>query len=372
MSTLSDRRAFLRRGVGLAAFGLAVPTVLSACSDDDSDTATTSTGSAATTGPADYGDISFRLSYTQGVAFAGTYIAVSDGLYGKQGFGDVTLIPGGPSATPSPTDVGTGKAFLGVASTPDQVAAARLNNGAKVKIVGALYQKNSYAITSLTSAPISRPADMVGRKIGVQAVNTTVWEAFLAAAGIDADDVTAVPVQYDPTPLTTGEVDGWFSYVTNEPITLAAKGHQVTTMLLADNGYPLVAQVYIAQDSSISDRREELKAALKAEISGWVTQATTPSRGVDLTLQTYAKDAGLNKDVVTKVADVQNGLILTAGTRTAGLLTVSDALVDTNIRTLAASGYEIDAADLFDLSLLDEIYQESPELISGLPAVPAS
>ncbi|MBX6387991.1 MAG: ABC transporter substrate-binding protein [Frankia sp.] len=361
-----DRRTVLRRGAGLAVLGAAAPTLLAACGDDDSDTG------SAPAGGGGLGDISVRLSYTPGVAFAGTYIAVSDKLYEQAGFGEVTLIPGGPSATPSPTDVGTGKAFLGVASTPDQVAAARLNNGAKVKIVGALYQKNSYAVTSLADAPITTPADLVGRRIGVQAVNTTVWEAFLTSAGIDPGDVNVVPVQFDPTPLTTGEVDGWFSYATNEPIALALKGFEVETMLLADHGYPLVAQVYLARDDTISDERDRLRAALKAEIAGWVTQVTNPARGVDLTLNTYARDAGLDPELVTKVAEVQNTLILTSDTKESGLLTISDELIETNLATLAAGGSKIEAADLFDLSLLDEIYRESPELISDLPAVPAS
>ena len=366
MPTTHDRRAFLRRSAGLAAFALVGPTLLSACSDDDSQ------GSAGSSGAGSFGDIAFRLSYTPGVAFAGTFIAVSDKLYEQAGFGKVELIPGGPSATPAPTDIGTGKAFLGVASTPDQVAAARLNNGAKVKIVGALYQKNSYAITSMADRPITRPADLVGRRIGVQAVNTMVWEAFLATAGIDPGDVTVVSVQYDPTPLTQGEVDGWFSYVTNEPITLRAKGHEVATMLLADHGYPLVAQVYIARDDSIAKERDKLRAALTAEIRGWAKQVASPQTGVDLTLNTYARDAGLNPETTREIAEVQNTLILTDDTRANGLLTMTDELVATNIDTLAASGMRIGADELFDLSLLEEIYQADPGLVSSLPAVPTA
>ena len=65
---------------------------------------------------------------------------------------------------------------------------------------------------------------MKGKKIGVQAVNEPVWNAFLKAAKIDPGDVTKVPAQFDPQPLVAGEVDGWFSFFTNEPNLLQHAG----------------------------------------------------------------------------------------------------------------------------------------------------
>ena len=74
---------------------------------------------------------------------------------------------------------------------------------------------------------------MKGKKIGVQATNEAVWNAFLKANKIDAGSITKVPVQFDPTPLTTGEVDGWFSFVTNEPNDLKYNKHFDTVTFLS-------------------------------------------------------------------------------------------------------------------------------------------
>ena len=38
-----------------------------------------------------------------------------------------------------------------------------------------------------------------------------------------SSSIKVVPVQFDPTPLTQGTVDGWFSFITNEPIELKLK-----------------------------------------------------------------------------------------------------------------------------------------------------
>lgn len=385
MNLVSSRRELLRQAVGASVVAAGMPAILAACGGDDSGTESTTTGAAATTGapatsgaaattaPAttvpDRGTLDFRLSYTPGVGFSGTYLAIKAGAYERAGFSSVNLIPGGPSATPSPVDVATGKAFVGIASTPDQVVAARLNGGANVKIIGGLYQKNPYCVTSLAAKPIKTAQDMVGKTIGVQAVNETVWNAFLVAAGIDPSSVSAVPVQFDPTPLTTGDVDGWFSFVINEPVTLAAKGFEVETMLLADNGYPLVAQVYLATDDAIVDRRDDLVAVLGAEIEGWIESLRDAAAGPQLVIAEYAKDLGLDLAVQTTVSQTQNGLILTPDTKSSGLMTMTRELIDGNLGTLALSGLTITADELFDLSLLDEVYAARPELISALEAI---
>lgn len=353
--TIMARRAFLARSLGGLILLGGGSALLTSCSG----------GGATASGKE--GSVTFRLSYTHSVSFAGTYLAITEGFYAAQGIEMVELLEGGPTATPAPLDVGVGKALLGVASTPDQVATARINGGAAVKIIGALYQKNPYAVTSLSSAPIRTPQDLVGRTIGVQAVNETVWAAFLSGAGIDPASVTTVPVQFDPSPLTQGEVDGWFSFVTNEPVTLAAAGYDVETLLLADNGYPLVAQVYVADESSLSgERRADLVACLTAEVEGWIAAVTDPRQAAEITIEKYAPDLGLDLTVQTEIGRIQNGLIVTNDIRRAGLMTVTDDLVAQNLATLAASGLELTADELFDLSVLAEVYDTRPDLATAL------
>ena len=79
--------------------------------------------------------------------------------------------------------VAAGKAFVGI-SSPDITAAAILQ-GADLIIVGAQYQKNPFCIMSLATKPIHTPQDMIGKKIGVQSTNESVWKAFLKANNID-------------------------------------------------------------------------------------------------------------------------------------------------------------------------------------------
>ncbi|WP_101830441.1 ABC transporter substrate-binding protein [Frankia canadensis] len=327
--------------------------LLAACGSDDEDSSSSGSGS--------FGTLAIRLSWIKNVEFAGEYIADQRGYYKAAGFSGVNLIAGGPSATPQDTDVATGKAFIGI-SSPD-ITGNAITQGAPLKIIGAQYQKNPFAIMSLTKKPITSPQEMLGKKIGVQATNESVWTAFLKANKIDPSAITKVPVEFDPLPLTTGTVDGWFSFVTNEPNSLRVKGFDVTTFLLADHNYPLVSETFMVSDESIAKNRDKVKAALTAEIRGWKDATADPALGAKLAATVYGKDLGLDeKEQVLESTD-QNKLILTAETKKNGLFTVTDELVEENIATLKIAGVDLTADKLFDLSILRELYKEKPELI---------
>ncbi len=44
---------------------------------------------------------------------------------------------------------------------------------------------------------------------------------------------------------------------------------------------------------------------------------------------------------------------------------MTDELIEENIKALEQMGTSIKADDLFDLSLLKEVYEENPDLITG-------
>ncbi|MDX6222708.1 MAG: hypothetical protein QOD91_1762, partial [Frankiales bacterium] len=212
MPSSIDRRTLLRRGLQASGLVMTLP-LLEACGSSAKTNAAATSAPSATSGAAatgsaaaasssaaattaaavkDFGTIDYRLAWIKNVEFAGTYIADTKGYYKAEGFSKVNLIAGGPTAPPIETDVVTKKAFVGL-SAPDLVAAA-VKAGAKIKIIGAEYQKNPFAIMSMTKTAIKTPQDMIGKKIGVQAANESVWSAFLKANKIDPSKITKVPV----------------------------------------------------------------------------------------------------------------------------------------------------------------------------------
>jgi ABC-type nitrate/sulfonate/bicarbonate transport system substrate-binding protein len=356
-----DRRSFLRRG----AFGVAgvtmLPAVLAACGSDSnsSSAGAETTTSGAGGGTPDYGALDYQLSWIKNCEFAGEYLADTNGYYKAAGFSSVNLMAGGPNVQQDAV-VASGKAIICI-SAPD-IAASAINQGAPNIIIGAQYQKNPFCVMSLASNPIAKPEDMYGKKIGVQSVNEPVWNAFIKASGIDASKITKVPAQFDPQPLVNKEVDGWFSFITNEPNLLKSKGIDTVSFLLNDFGYPMVSEVYVVQTKSLKDDREKIKAILVADIKGWQDSYKDPAAAPKLVVTKYGKDLGLDEAEQVLESKAQNELIITDEIKANGLFTMTDKLIDETISTLGIAGITITKEKLFDLSLLAEIYQENPDL----------
>jgi ABC-type nitrate/sulfonate/bicarbonate transport system substrate-binding protein len=355
MSELVDRRLFLRRGA-LGAAGVAVlgSGILAGCGSDKP-----SAASGGSKSGADLGEMSLQLSWIEDVEFAGSYIADRKGYYTKAGFSSATLLPGGESVTQDAI-VATGKALAGI-SSPD-ITAANINKGADLIIVGAQYQQNPFCVMSLAKSPIKTPQDMIGKKIGVQATNDTVWAAFLKVNKIDPSQVNSIAAVTDPLQLTTGDVDGWFSFITNEPNLLKAKGFDTYLLQLQDYHYPLVSETYMVKKSAVKSSPDKIKAFLKAEIQGWHDALADPAEAAKYAATDFGKDQGLDVAEQTIAGKAQVPLFLTDDTRANGIFTVTDELVADTIKSLKLGGLSITAEKLFDFSLLNEVYKENPDL----------
>ncbi|GGG41743.1 hypothetical protein GCM10011374_00110 [Kocuria dechangensis] len=329
-------------------------------------TACGGTAGTASSGPeaSGHGTLDVNLSWIKNAEFAGEYFADSKGYYTEAGFDSVNLISGGPSGASTESMVLAGSALVGT-SSPLGVAPAIAEEEAPLKIIGTTYQKNPFTIISLGDAPIETPADLAGRRIGVQSgVNETLFDALLEVNGIDPAEVEKIPVQYDPQPLVNGEVDGFFGYSTNEAITLELAGQDVVNLPFADHGLPFVAESFVTTQDAIDNDREALKAFLEATIRGWQDAVADPEESARLAVEEYGADLGLDREKETRQAEIQNAeLVVSEETGENGLFTVSDELVAQNIEVLGVAGYPgLTAEDVFDLSLLDEVYAENPEL----------
>ncbi|WP_280470486.1 ABC transporter substrate-binding protein [Nocardia brasiliensis] len=349
-----NRRSLLRYSA-LASAALGGAGLLTACGDNAADSSGGSTPDGSK-----YGTVAVQLSWLKNIEFAGEYFADSKGYFKEAGFGSVNLIAGGAASTSVEAGLDTGKIWLGL-SAPQTTAKAVLE-GLPAKIIATTYQKNPFAIVSSAAKPIKTPADMKGRKIGVQDTNQLIFNALLTANGLKPSDVTIVPAQFDPTPLANGEVDGWVSYVTNEPITLTAKGFANTHFLFADYNLPLVAETLTVKQATIDKERDKLKAFLVAEIKGWKDAVANPAESARLAVEVYGKDQKLDLDEQTKEAVAQNDLVVSPDTAANGLLSMTDKLIEQNIAALRLADLDIKADQLFDLSVLREVFAEDPGL----------
>lgn len=354
------RRDFFRIA-GAGALALGSSSLLAACGS--------STTALSDIGDGTFAPVDLQLLWIKNVEFAGEYFAIEKGYYtaaGIKGMSTSNLLASSGSTTAEDV-VASGQALIGL-STPSATAPAILK-GAPLVTIASTYQKNPYCLLSLKErTPITSIEELKGKKVGVQAgANQVIWEGFLSANGLDTSDVTSIPTQYSIAPLESGKYDAHVAYLTNEPNLAETNGFTPVTLGFADHGLQFVSNTYIVTRDTLAGRRDVLKAFLTAEIKGWIDAVKNPEQSASYAVKKYGADQNL--DITEQIAEAkaQNGLIVSDETNANGLLTISDSLKEQNIRALADMGTKITADRLFDTSLLDEIYQENPELIVTLP-----
>ncbi|SDD47196.1 ABC transporter substrate-binding protein [Nocardioides lianchengensis] len=364
------RRLSARRStIAASAVSLVAVLALAGCGSDDS-SSTDAGGDGG--GDASYGEIDVQYSWIKNEEFSGEFYAYENGYYDEAGFDAVNGISG--------PDTGVAKLLSGTVDVAindaASVGAAIAEEEAPLKIVGATFQKNPFTILSLKDgADIATPQDLVGKKIGVQDSNANVFRAILAANDIDEKDVEVVPVDFDPTPLMNKDVDGFMAYLTNEALTVELAGYEITNLPYAENGVPYVAETFTVTDQTLAEDRDKVKAFLTAEIKGWSDVFQQPTDAtVDLITKYYNEAASDNAEGLESVfgaldpkktgmgLEASKLLISTPDTEANGLFTITDELQSQTVESLAAAGWEVSVEDLFDTSLIDEIYEENPDL----------
>lgn len=356
MGSPFSRRRFLHTGVAGGAVLLGGgATLLSACGGDDDDDTSSSGGGEG------FGEISVQLSWIKNIEFAGAYVADSEGYYEDEGFSKVTLIDG-PGDAIAPLVQGNVLVSYGGSET---VANAVLNDDAPLKVIGANFQKNPFCILYLAEDPLETPEAMKGKTIGVQTANEQIWQALLRANDLEEGDgpdkVKKVPVDFEPTPLENGEVDGFFSFITNEPNILRVKGLDVGTLNLQDTGITLYQQVYTVTEESFETRKDELVAYMRAESKGWQQAIADHDLAIRLTLETYGKDLELNPESQQLEIESQTELQQSDTTAEKGLFYMGDEDLEANIRVLGELGLDVDES-LYSNEILDEAYADGIEL----------
>jgi len=329
---------------------------LSACSSTSSASSDDSTAAA---GSADYGDITVQLSWLKNHEFSGYFEAVTDGYFSDAGFGDVELVAGGIGGVSAATALTSGTAWVGIGA-PADIAQANAE-GADLRIVATTYQKNPFTLVSADSDPIKTPKDLVGKTIAIADSSATNWEAFLAANDIDPSEVNRVPYGDAQTDLKLGNIDGFMGYG-DGGAPLRASGFGAQEFLLADYGLSYSGEAVVVTEKTLQEEPEKVEAFLTAYAQGWKAAFDDVDGTIDLVINDYGKDQNYKKEDIELSWDQQAKLILTDESKANGIGTISDDAVKRNIDSLALVGYDVKADDLFDTTLIADVYAKHPEL----------
>jgi len=207
----------------------------------------------------------------------GEVCAKTEGFYAEEGI-DLKFQPGGPNID-GVAVVASGRYEAGqVSSSPSLMLAA--SQDIPVVCFGVGAQEHPYTFFSLPRRPVHRPADLAGKKVGIQATGVVLLKAVLAKNNIPDKDVEIVPIGADVAPLLTGQVDVVTGWLTNTTA-LKVLGPDRIDLRLWDSGVKLYALPFYARRDTIKTKADMLVKFMRATGKGWAFAYYNRDKAID-------------------------------------------------------------------------------------------
>jgi NitT/TauT family transport system substrate-binding protein len=225
----------------------------------------------------------FALNWFAVGDHAAYWVALEKGYYKAKGL-DVTL-ENSKGSGDSIAKVDTGRADAGLADAA--VVIASNARGTTVKTIGMVFDKNPNNFFSLKSNPLTKPSDLVGKKLGAPPGDSQrqMFPAFAKVNNIDASKVTWVNIEPAAKIAAVAEklMDGVGDYNTGLPFYEKAAGKgNIVMMSWADFGIDIYSMSIMASAKTMKEKPAQLKAFLEASYMGWRDVMADPKAAMEI------------------------------------------------------------------------------------------
>jgi NitT/TauT family transport system substrate-binding protein len=304
-------------------------------------------------------DVNIKLDWLMSNGQTGDVVALKKGFFEEQGL-NVTFLPGGPNSQTVPP-VLSGMAQLGQFSGSGQALLAR-GNGIPIKIFASGYRMNPFAFYSLPRAPIRKPKDVIGKRIGIQPTARFVLDMMLLENNIDPSELEIISIGFDMSPLMSGQVDAVTGWITNTKA-LSVIGPDRIDMTERETGLKSYANVYFAPEDMLKDHGDVAQKYLIAASKGWEWVYHNREEAVEILVDAYPNlDLEIEKGTIDTVMD----LTFDSETKEKGWGWIDTNKVQTQIEQYAKVGKfekETPTIESFvDMSVLEATAAQRPKI----------
>lgn len=221
--------------------------------------------------------VSFRLNYVANAEHAPYYVGVKKGFYKEAGL-NVTITPG-TGSNDTVKLVGAGNDMFGVA-VADSVLVGR-GRGVPVVSSAVLLQQSPNVLASLTAKNITKPEDLLGKKVGLSSRSTVFafWKAFVKSTKLDESkiDFSDLGATASSPVLIAGTIDATITLATNEVVAMREDGVKLNTLDLGKHGVHSYGQTLFANEALTKKDPALVKAFTAATLRAWeYTMANVP------------------------------------------------------------------------------------------------
>ncbi len=225
----------------------------------------------------------FALNWFAVGDHAAYWVALDRGYYKARGL-DVEL-QNSKGSGDSIGKVDTGRADIGLADSAVVIAA--VGRGAKIMVVGMVFDKTPMNTWSRRDAPITTPRDMEGKTVGAPPGDgqRQMFPAFAKLNGVDASKVTWVNVEpaAKVPALAEKRVDSVADYTTGLPFYEKAMGKGNAVMMPWSRfGFDMYSMSIIASAKTMKERPKVLRDFLAASYQGWRDVMENPKSALEI------------------------------------------------------------------------------------------
>ena len=269
--------------------------------------------------------MTLQLNWFHLADHAPIYMALKKGYFAEEKI-DLTVVRGAGSSD-SAKKIDLKQADVGISDAPTIITA--ISKGADLKIVAVVFDKAGNNVFFKKSSGITKPADLIGKKIAVPPADShrVLWPAFAAINNIPVDKVTMVNVKPEGKQaiVAAGEVDASFDLYTSYAIweKVLGKG-QVGNLLWADYGLPIYGHTYFVNTETITKNPKLIERFLRAVHKGWRDTQVAPAEAIDAMA---AAVPGLDRDTLLATMPQILDLCITDRSRKNGIGWIEPALM---------------------------------------------
>ena len=225
----------------------------------------------------------FALNWFAVGDHAAYWVALDRGYYRARGL-DVEL-QNSKGSGDSIAKVDTGRADLGLADAV--VVIPRIAQGARIKVVGAVFDNTPLNIWTRKDTGIARPKDLEGKTLAAPPgdAQRQLFPAFAKLNGVDEARVKWVNIEPAAKFVALAEkrADAVPDYTTGEPFYVKAIGKEnLVRMPWSQHGFDTYSMSIVASDKTMHERAKVLRDFLAASYLGWRDVMADPKAALEI------------------------------------------------------------------------------------------
>ncbi len=225
----------------------------------------------------------FALNWFAVGDHAAYWVALDRGYYKARGL-DVEF-QNSKGSGDSIAKVDTNRADLGLADAA--VVIPRIGQGAKVKIVGAVFDNTPLNLWMWKSSGITKPKDLEGKTLAAPPgdAQRQLFPAFAKLHGLDQAKVKWLNIEPAAkfVALSEKRADAVADYITGQPFYEKAIGREnLASMPWYRHGFDIYSMAIIASEKTLAERQRVVRDFVAASYLGWRDVMENPKAALEI------------------------------------------------------------------------------------------